>query len=179
MGEILVEGDALSSRTLQAQVIRDDKLKPCDKPVSVSADIMEYRVTPGNLNRKGTMYGGYPPFIADGFAAEIAWRHTGVWCDTIFIDGGKFRAPAYLGDILIFKGAVNRVWNSSLEVGIKIIVKRKDNSEEQLFSIYFVFVALDENHRPIQVCPVIPETKEEKRRFREAQRRRNQRLKYK
>ncbi|OHA46753.1 MAG: hypothetical protein A3A80_02765 [Candidatus Terrybacteria bacterium RIFCSPLOWO2_01_FULL_44_24] len=151
----------------------------CGKTVAYSAQELVYRVTLGNLNAKGTLYGGHPLFIADGFAAEIALRHSGFGCDTLFVDGGKFWAPAYLGDVLIFKGSVNRVWDSSLEVGVRIVVRRPESDqEEHLFSAYFTFVALDENRKPIQVCTVIPETKEEKRRFKEAQRRRNYRLKH-
>jgi acyl-CoA hydrolase len=75
------------------------------------------------------------------------------------------------------KAAVNRVFRTSMEVGVK--VWREENFtglREHASSAYLTFVAVDEAGKPHPVASVIPKTPEEKRRYREAGRRRRWRM---
>jgi len=85
-------------------------------------------VFPNDINVIGTLYGGRAMEMADEVAAIVAKRHSGRTCVTLGIDSVRFLAPARRGDILIFKAAVNRVWRTSMEVGLKIFAEdfRKD-----------------------------------------------------
>ncbi|MBI2626609.1 MAG: acyl-CoA thioesterase, partial [Candidatus Nealsonbacteria bacterium] len=79
--------------------------------------------------------------------------------------------------LLIFKVSVNNAWNTSCEVGVKILVEDPQTQKRKhLSSAYLTFVALDENKKPALMPKIIPKTPREKRRFREAEKRRQIRL---
>ncbi len=148
------------------------------KPVSFSALRDQTAIVfPNDLNAFGTLFGGRILELADRCAGIVAKRHTGRVCVTLGIDSVRFHAPANRGDILVLQASLNKVWRTSMEIGLKVWAE--DNLTQQrshIFSAYFTFVALDEEMKPVQVPSVIPETKDEKRRFAEAEERRNHRL---
>jgi len=149
------------------------------KPVSDSAiNDQTTEIFPNDLNAYGTVFGGRILEIADMTAAIVAKRHSGKICVTFSIDSVRFLAPAGHGDILIFQASVNRVWRTSMEVGIKVLAEDFRTKERRhIVSAYFTFVALSDEHKPTAIAPVIPETEDEKRRFDAAEMRRQSRLK--
>ncbi|MGE5196400.1 MAG: acyl-CoA thioesterase [Anaerolineae bacterium] len=134
-------------------------------------------VFPNDLNSHGTLFGGRVLEMADRLAAIVAKRHSGKVCVTLGIDSVRFLASARHGDILVFQAAVNRVWRTSMEVGIKAFAEDFRTLERvHIFSAYFTFVALDDSLKPVEVIPIIPTTKSEKRRYVDAEKRRLLRL---
>lgn len=148
------------------------------KPVSASAiNDQTAIVFPNDLNSLGTLFGGRVMAMCDEVAAVVAKRHTGRPCVTLIIDSVRFHSSARHGDILVFKSSINRVWRSSMEVGIKVFAEDfKTNIRKHIVSAYFVFVAIDDNLRPIEAPPVIPESEDEKRRYAKAELRRQSRM---
>jgi acyl-CoA hydrolase len=134
-------------------------------------------VFPNDLNSYGTLFGGRLLEQADWVCAIVAKRHSGKVCVTLAIDSVKFLEPAKSGDILIYRAAMNRAWNTSMEIGITVFAEDyRTHAERHIFSAYFTFVALDENLKPSKVPPIISETADEKRRYEEAEVRRQRRL---
>lgn len=154
------------------------ELKP--KKVSESA-VNEhiYKVFPNDLNSYNTVFGGLIMSILDRVALVVAERHSGRTCVTVSVDSMHFLAPAKHGDILIFKGAINKVWHSSMEIGLKVVAQRFTGELIHILSAYFTFVAIDELGIPVPVAPIIPGTLLEKRRYKEAELRRKLRKKEK
>jgi acyl-CoA hydrolase len=147
-------------------------------PVSFSSihDQVEI-VFPNDLNGHGSLFGGRVLDLCDRLASIVAKRHSKRVCVTLGVDSVRFLAPAKHGDILVFKLALNRVWRTSMEVGVNVAKENFRNGERiQIVSAYFTFVALDDLLQPVEVCPVIPETEKEKKRFEEAEIRRQSRL---
>lgn len=139
-----------------------------------------YKVFPNDLNSYDTVFGGLVMAILDRVALVVAERHCGRTCVTASVDSMHFLAPAKRGDILIFKGAINRVWRSSMEIGLKVVTEHVETGElVHILSAYFTFVAVDERGVPVEIPPVIPETFLEKRRYKEAGMRRLRRKKEK
>jgi acyl-CoA hydrolase len=137
-------------------------------------------VFPNDLNAYGTLFGGRVMELADRVAGVVAKRHSGKVCVTLAIDSVRFLAPAKHGDILVFKASINRVWHTSMEVGLKVFAEDfKTLERKHIVSAYFTFVALDDSLRPAEIVPVIPQTEEEKRRYLQAELRRVLRLKSK
>ncbi len=148
------------------------------KPVSASAIIDQVvEVFPNDLNPHGTLFGGKLMQVVDGLAAIVAKRHSGRVCVTLGIDSVRFLNPARHGDILVCKASVNKAWHTSMEIGVKVIAEDFRTLEQKdILSAYFTFVALDDNLKPVEIIPVIPETPEQIKRYEEAERRRHFRL---
>lgn len=158
----------------------NDSGRPAPRAVSYSSVREQvYMVFPNDLNANDTVFGGLIMAQMDRFAAVTADRHAGGVCVTVGIDAVHFIAPARRGDVLIFNAAVNRAWNTSMEVGCKVEAERIGGGERRhILSAYLTFVAQDEHGRPRRVPEVLPETKHERQRYDEAQLRRELRLRH-
>jgi acyl-CoA hydrolase len=151
---------------------------PSPKRVAVSAIHDQTAIVfPNDLNTVGTLFGGRVLEQADRVAAVVSHRHASRVCVTLGVDSVRFLAPARHGDILIFQSAVNRVWRSSMEVGVKVLAEDfKTLQRRHIFSAYFTFVAVDDNLHPVEAPPLISESAEDLRRFHQAGQRREARL---
>ena len=146
-------------------------------PSASSVEQNVYKVFPNDLNSKYTVFGGLVMSLCDRTALIVAERHSGSACVTAAVDSLNFLAPARAGDTLIVKAAVNRSWRSSMEIGVHVAAEDSFTGDTRhVVSAYLTFVALDENGRPREVPAVLPETDIEKRRYEEAQVRRDGRL---
>ncbi|MDW8262179.1 MAG: acyl-CoA thioesterase [Phycisphaerales bacterium] len=148
------------------------------KPVSASAvNDQTAIVFPDDLNTLGTLFGGRVMEHCDKICAVVAKRHSGVNCVTLGIDSVRFLASARHGDILVFKAAVNRVWRTSMEIGVKVLAEDfRSMRAQHIVSAYFTFVGVDEQLRPVPIPPVVPQTPDEQRRYAAAEARRLMRL---
>ena len=106
-------------------------------------------------------------------AAMAAHRHSRNYVVTASIDHLDFRVPVHVGDLVILRSSVNRVYRTSMEVGVKVWVENYllDHCEH-VSSAYLTFVAVDAAGRHLSVPPVVPETDEQRRRYQDAGRRR-------
>lgn len=137
-----------------------------------------YKVFPNDLNSKYTVFGGLVMGLCDRTALIVAERHSGAACVTAAVDSLNFVAPARSGDTLIIKAAANRAWNSSMEIGVHVAAENSHTGDSRhVVSAYFTFVAIGDDGKPVAVLPITPKTRDDKRRFKEAERRRKQRLK--
>ncbi len=137
-----------------------------------------YKVFPNDLNSKYTVFGGLVMGLCDRTALIVAERHSGAPCVTAAVDSLNFVAPARSGDTLVIKASPNRAWRSSMEIGVHVSAENSHTGESRhVVSAYFTFVALGEDGRPLAVPAIKPKTRVEKRRFKDAERRRKQRLK--
>jgi acyl-CoA hydrolase len=141
------------------------------KTVSDSAiNDQAIEIFPDDLNPEGTLLEGRVMQIVNALAASVAKRHTECPCVAMRIDAARFLNPAAHGDILVCKASVNRTWGTSLEVGVKVVAEDFRSLEQKdIFSAYFTFAAVDEDHLPVEIAPVIPETPEEIQRYHEAE----------
>ena len=157
--------------------MKQTMLKPSKKPVSASMIQAQYhKIFPEDLNASNTMFGGQMMRLLDRVALVVAERHSGQTCATVAVDTLNFIGPAKQGDILIFQAALNRSWQTSMEVGVRVIAENaKQNLQRHVASGYFIFAAVDKDRIPTLVAPVVPESAHEKRRYEEADLRRRYR----
>ena len=148
------------------------------KPVSASASEMAEVVLPAQTNALGKLLGGHVMHMVDIVAAMAASRHANSYMVTASVDYIDFRNSVSLGEIVMLKSHVNRVFTTSLEVGVEVFSENLLTGErKQTTTAYVTFVAIDElTRKPRPVPPLIVKTPEEKRRWREAAKRRELRL---
>jgi len=148
------------------------------RPVRESLSEMIEIVLPNDTNPLGALLGGRLMHWIDISGALAAHRHSKSFVVTASIDHLDFLVPVHVGDFVILKSSVNRVFNTSMETGVKVYVESYITGERRhVSSAYLTFVAVDRHGRRRAVPPVIPETEDEKRRYEGAQRRRENRRK--
>jgi acyl-CoA hydrolase len=149
-----------------------DALQP--RSVRDSQSEMAEIVLPNDANPLGALLGGRLMHWIDLAGAMAAHRHSRNYAVTASIDHLDFLVPVHIGDMVILRSSVNRVFHTSMEVGVKVWVENylEDNCEH-VSSAYLTFVAVDAAGRHLPVPPVVPETEEQQRRYEDAGRRRD------
>ena len=135
-------------------------------------------VLPAQTNPLGKLLGGHVMHLVDIAAAMAASRHSNSYVVTASVDYIDFRNSINVGEFVILKSQVNRVFHTSMEVGVKVYSENALTGERKhTTTAYVTFVALDEHTmQPKAVAPLLVRTAEEKRRWREAGHRRKVRL---
>jgi len=130
-----------------------------------------------DANMAGNVHGGTIMKLCDQVGGIAAIRHSGRRVVTAGMDRMNFLQPVFVGELVTVRASVNAAWRTSMEVGVRV---EKENvlTRETLHTstAYLTFVALDEEGRPAPVPAVDPQTEDQERRAREAQLRRDNRL---
>jgi len=143
------------------------------RPVAHSKSEMTEIVLPNDTNPLNALLGGRLMHWIDMAGAMAAHRHSRQFVVTASIDHLDFLVPVRIGDFVVLRSSVNRVFHTSMEVGVKVWVENYHlDQNRHVSSAYLTFVAVDREGHRLAVAPVIPETKEEERRFEDAARRR-------
>ena len=96
---------------------------------------------------------------------------------TASVDYLDFVHPIRVGQMIRLKAFVTRVFRTSMEVEVSVYREDFRTGELRQTSAAFVtYVALDDEGQPAQAPPLILKTAEERRRHREALKRRRNRL---
>ncbi len=147
------------------------------KPVRASLSEYSEIALPNDANGLGNVLGGKVMHLVDLAGAMAALRHARNPVVTASVDSLHFIHPVRIGQLLVLRSSVNRVFQTSMEVGVQVETEDLLTGRKQhTCSAYLTFVAVDRDGRPTPIAPVIPETEEEKRRYREAGERREYRL---
>jgi acyl-CoA hydrolase len=154
------------------------EIKLPGKPVGASHSEMTEIVLPAQTNPLGKLLGGQVMHLVDMAAAMAAHRHSNSYVVTASVDYIDFRNSVNLGEIVMLHSQVNRVFHTSMEVGVEVYSENVLTGEHKhTTTAYVTFVAIDEHTRkPKVVPPLILKTAAERRRFREAAERRRTRL---
>ena len=147
------------------------------KYVKDSHVIMHELILPNDTNNLGTIFGGKVMQYMDLCAAMSAYKFSRTSVVTASVDRLDFLAPATVGDMLILKSSVNYSHKTSMEIGVRIDAENvKTGKRRHTASAYLTFVSLGENRKPQKISDIIPESKDEKRRYIEGKERHIQRI---
>ena len=145
------------------------------RKVADSRSEMTELVLPNDANTLGNLLGGRLMHYIDLVGAMAAYRHARAHVVTASMDHIDFIAPVHVGDLLILKSTLNRAFRTSMEVGVKVWVEHTiDGNLRHVASAYLTFVAVDSKGGRVLVPPLELETEEDKRRYQDAGRRREQ-----
>jgi acyl-CoA hydrolase len=115
--------------------------------------------------------------MCDEVAAIAAIRHCGRRIVTAGVDRMTFVEPVHVGELLACLATVNAAWHTSMEVGVRVEAENpRTGGRRHTSTAYLTMVALDDDGKPLRVPPLLAETEDERRRQREAELRRANRL---
>ena len=116
--------------------------------------------------------------LIDLAAAMAAGRHCRRQVVTASVDSLVFLHPIQVGELVLLEANVSRAFTTSMEVEVEVSCEDLASGERLHTSTAFLtFVALGKDGKPCRVPPLVPSTRAEKVRFREALKRRERRLK--
>jgi acyl-CoA hydrolase len=147
------------------------------KPVSASRSELIRWMSVQDANSAGFVHGGVVMRMCDEAAGIAAIRHCGRRVVTAGMDRMTFMDPVWVGELLRCTASVNAVWRTSMEVGVRVEAENAVTGEVRHTSTaYVTMVAVDEKGNPSPVPPLEVGDEIERRRQREAETRRRNRL---
>ena len=136
-------------------------------------------MTGSDTNLLGTVHGGVIMKLVDDAAGAVAGRHSGGPAVTASMDEMVFLEPVRVGDLVHVKAQVNWTGRSSMEVGVRVLAERWNESDpghRRSAAPTWSSRRSTRTASRARVPPVIPETERDQRRYQEAQIRRTHRL---
>ena len=147
------------------------------KPASASKSVLVRWRGIGEANSAGFVHGGVVMKMCDEAAGVAAVRHCRLRVVTAAMDRMTFILPVNVGELLSCSATVNAVWRTSMEVGVRVDAENPRTGEKRHTSTaYLTMVGIGEDGEPQAVPPLIAESDHERRREREAEVRRRNRL---
>ena len=132
---------------------------------------------PNDANPLGTVFGGKVLNLIDICGTITATRHCRRAVVTASIDNVNFRQPIFVGEWIILESWVNYTGRTSMEVQVEVYAENPlEGSRRHCCTAFLTYVALDERRKPVPIPRLVPETDEEKARWKEAEERRRWRL---
>jgi acyl-CoA hydrolase len=130
-----------------------------------------------DANSAGFVHGGTVMKMCDEAAGIAAVKHSRCRVVTAAIDRMTFLDPVHVGQLLSCRASVNAVWRTSMEVGVRVEAENPRTGEVRHTSTaYLTMVAIGDEGEPVPVPPLAVESDDERRRQREAELRRQNRL---
>lgn len=128
-----------------------------------SFTISTHIVLPNDTNVLGNLMGGRLLHWMDITAAISAHRHCQRVVVTASVNHVAFNRPIGLGDTVTLEARVSRAFTTSMEIYIEVFVEGQSTFERNKCNdATYVFVAVDQMGKPIEVPQVVPETHREK-----------------
>ncbi len=116
-------------------------------------------VFPKDSNHNGTAFGGFVLSLMDKAASMAAVRHAKETVVTARMDAIDFHIPIRVGDALALEARVVRVGRTSMTVQVEVFREVLATGQQDLAtSGTFIFVAIDQDGRPIPVPPLEEQT---------------------
>ncbi|RKN57601.1 acyl-CoA thioesterase [Micromonospora costi] len=155
-----------------------DTLTRAGRPPSASHLTLSQIMDQHHTNLMGTVHGGRILNLIDSVAGVVAARHSDGPAVTAAIDETAFLRAVRVGDVVHVDARITWAGRSSMEVAVRVTADRWDRAVPpvDVATAHLVMVAVDDAGQPRPVPPLLPRTDEDRRRYREAEIRREHRL---
>src|SRR5689334_10646317 len=131
------------SNTDRNQLVSDSSGSEQVRTVCASQSEYSEVCLPNDANLLGNMLGGHVMHLVDVCGAIAAIRHSRSTVVTASIDQMSFLHPIRIGELVRLKSQVNRVFRTSMEVGVKVWVENLHSGElKHTSSAYLTFVGV-------------------------------------
>lgn len=147
------------------------------KPPSASHIILAQMMQPEYANYHGNVHGGVIMKLVDEAGGLACVRHSQHRVVTLAVDQLTFRQPIRIGDLVTITAEVTYAGHTSMEAEVHVTAEDPVTGVcTHTNTAYLVYVALDNEGKPTQVPPLIPENEEQEKRMEEARARQAYRL---
>lgn len=147
------------------------------KPIRASRISIAQLMQPEHANSQGNVHGGWIMKLVDEAGALACMRHAQRRVVTVAIDSMVFRQPIRIGDLVILNAEVSYAGRTSMEAEVQVIAENPITGKQtHTNTAYLVYVALNDEGKPVPVPPLFAETENEKQRLQQAQKRQEDRL---
>ena len=152
-----------------------DSLPP--KPIRASRISIAQMMQPEHANNLGNVHGGWIMKLVDEAGALACMRHAQRRVVTVAIDSMVFRHPIKTSDLVMLNAEVTYSGSTSMEAEVQVIAENPITGQRwQTNTAYLVYVALNDNGKPIAVPSVFAETVDEEKKLEEGKARQARRL---
>ncbi len=152
-------------------------IQPQVKTPAESKVILSQLMGPGDANTHGNVHGGLLMKMCDEAGGMAATKHARHPVVTVVVDSMSFLSPVQIGNLVTCTAKVTWVGRTSIETRVIVTAENVLTGETvHTNSAYFVYVALDENGRPVPAPSIHCETEDEIKCNKRAAKRRDARL---
>ena len=146
---------------------------PDASPLPAHQLSMTVLMTPDMANFSGNVHGGSVLKLLDQVAYACASRYAGRYVVTLSVDQVMFLQAIHVGELVTFLASVNYTGRTSMEIGVKVVTENiRERVARHANSCFFTMVAVDDDGRPAEVPPLVPQTPAQQRRHHAAELRR-------
>ncbi|MDX8391835.1 MAG: acyl-CoA thioesterase [Mariprofundaceae bacterium] len=128
-----------------------------DVAISATRLSIAYTVQDDDLNGYRVLHGGRLLTLADEVGFLAAHTFCGRDCLTVAVHQAQFHRPCLVQEAIDIQAQVGLTGNSSIWVTVDVV----DNQQSCVMNALIVYVAVDEQRRPLQVGQVQAETAQE------------------
>jgi uncharacterized protein (TIGR00369 family) len=147
------------------------------KPIRASRISIAQMMQPEHANNLGNVHGGWIMKLVDEAGALACMRHAQRRVVTVAIDSMVFRHPIKTSDLVMLNAEVTYTGSTSMEAEVQVIAENPITGQRwQTNTAYLVYVALDDDGKPVTIPPILAETIDEERKMVEAKERQARRL---
>jgi len=150
---------------------------PSPKPIRASRISLAQLMQPEHANNTGNVHGGWIMKLVDEAGALACMRHAQRRVVTVAIDSMIFHHPIKTSDLVILNAEVTYTGKTSIEAEVQVIAENPITGQRwHTNTAYLVYVALDDDGKPVAIPPITAETVDEERKMAEAKDRQTRRL---
>jgi acyl-CoA hydrolase len=125
----------------------------------MSGITLRFLAEPSTVNFGGKVHGGTVMKWIDeaGYACATGWAKR--YCVTVYVDGIRFHRPIRIGDLVEVQARLACTGNSSMSIAVEVRSGDiKSGAMDKNTECVIVFVAVDEDGKPVPVDSWNPET---------------------
>jgi len=154
-----------------------ENIQKIGKPVSASHVTIAQLMQPEHANNLGNVHGGWIMKLVDEAGALACMRHAQQRVVTVAVDQLVFHQPIRTTDLVTIQAEVSFVGKTSMEAEVQVVAENPITGDcTHTNMAYLVYVALDDQGKPVEVPRLIPENEEQRRRMDEGKERQAYRL---
>ncbi|MFN8388064.1 MAG: acyl-CoA thioesterase [Anaerolineales bacterium] len=158
--------------------MKNNALSP--KPLGASRVTLSQLMHLEHANLLGNVHGGWIMKLVDEAGALACMRHAQCKVVTVAIDSMTFREPIKIGDLVILNAEVTYTGRTSMEAKVDVLAENPLTRERShTNTAYLVYVALDDEGKPMEIPQLMAENEEETQKLLQAKERQERRLKEK